>query len=131
MAHYRKPGKLNLVSVLIFLVLASLVYGAIFFGPAYWRKFQVSEVLDEAASKCRRKNRVPNAEQMEQIRAEARQQILAKGVDDERVTVEIVIRSDHVTVSADYEEVIHHPLIKRTTTLRFRPEITRSRMSGF
>lgn len=129
MAHYSKPSKVNLVSVLFFAGLVSLVYGGIFFGPAYWRKFQVSEVLDEVANKCRG-NRVPNEDRIEEIKQKARQQILALGVEDQGARVYVQMRPKEVTVSADYKEVIRHPLINRTTTLHFRPELTRVRGGG-
>ncbi|MBW2731259.1 MAG: hypothetical protein JRH20_02640, partial [Deltaproteobacteria bacterium] len=124
MARYRKPGKLNIVSVALFVGLVALIYGGIYFGPAYWRKYQISEVLDEAANQCRGRF-VPDGSRLEKIEQKARKQILALGVEDDATRVQVDIRPKEVRVSADYQEVIHHPLIKRTTILRFQPELVR------
>ena len=47
---YKRPSKINVVSVLVILVLLAGLYSLIQFGPPYWRKWKVKEILSSSAS---------------------------------------------------------------------------------
>lgn len=131
MARYKQPSKLNAVSVILLLALLSALYVGIKFGPPYYRKYQVKEILDDVASKCRAKNRQVSSEVLEQLERGAEKKILAAGVEDGGVRVRVTVTEADVTVQATYREVVRHWLISRTTTMNFAPQIERERIMGF
>lgn len=131
MARYKQPSKINGVSIVLLLALLAAVYAGIKFGPPYFRKYQVKEILDEVASKCRAKNRQVSAEQLDQFERDAEKKILATGVEDGAVRVRVTVTDRDVSVQATYREVIRHWLVSRTTTLNFAPLIERERIEGF
>lgn len=121
---YKRPSKINVVSILITLILLSGLYALIQFGPPYWRKWKVKEVLSSSASQAFKLRRQPSEEVLSKIKEDTAQKIRAAGVDDPSVRVIIDVNEQQATVRAEYREQINHPLVKKTTTLTFRPYST-------
>lgn len=131
MGNYKQPSKLNVVSIFLLLLLATVVYVAIQYGPPYWRTYKVKEILDQVATKCRG-NRVPTDDKLDKLEQDAEARILDEaGVADNNVRVQINIGGQEVTVSATYTEQVKHWLVKKVSTLHFKPEIKRTRIKGF
>lgn len=122
--RYAKPGKLNIVSFVLLAAGISALYSAVQFGPPYYRKWQAKGVLSEAANKLYPKRRLD----MNQIsgfingvRKETLEKLHALGIEDTTMTVQISKDANQVGVRAVYSERIVHPLVGKTTILRFRP----------
>ena len=121
---YKRPSKINFVSVIVTLILLSGLYSLIQFGPPYWRKWKVKEILSSSASQAFKRRRQPDEEVLNKIREDTVREIHAAGVDDPSVRVTVDINEQQATVTAEYRERINHPLVKKTTTLTFRPHST-------
>jgi hypothetical protein len=115
---YKKPSSFNLVSLLMLLAVLAGGYWAAKFGPVYWNRYKVDEILRDEAAKASSIN-VMNAdakEQLEtQILASARERVAGRGVPDPVVYFDAGYRNLH----ADYEVVVKHPGGK-TTLVRMR-----------
>ena len=122
---YGQPSRINFVSMTFFVALAAAIYGGIQYGPAYWRKYKVQEVLDEFANKCRGR-RTPDGAVVRSYEEAAARSIEALGIPAP-VRVRVTIEDTQVVVAADYTEVIVHPLIKRSSRIEFHPTIERPR----
>jgi hypothetical protein len=121
---YKKPRKLNFVSVLVILILLSLFYVLIQFGPPYWRKWKAKEALSESASKVYGKRYVSDeaaAPFLEQVQQQTMAKLRDFGIEDPDLKVNVIKDSEEITVEAEYMERIKHPLIGKYTNLRFRP----------
>ena len=127
MANYKQPRKFNPVSAVILAVLLALVYGAVQFGPSYWRKWKVKEIVDGIANKCV-SIALWTPERMAALRTKSLAKIKAAGIKDPalRLSIESPGRNK-CTVSAEYVETIIHPLVGQTTKLTFRPFIVLSK----
>jgi hypothetical protein len=121
---YKRPSKINAVSVLVAVVLLAGLYSLIQFGPPYWRKWKVKEILSSSASQAFKRRRHPDEEILQKIKDDTVREIHAAGVDDPSVRVTIDINEQQATVAAEYHERINHPLVKKTTMLTFRPHST-------
>ncbi len=131
MARYKQPSKINAVSVFLLLLAAAIAYLLIQYGPPYWRTYKVKEILDQMATRCRG-NRVPKDDALDKMEQEAEQRILDEaGIKDNNVRVVINIGAQEVTVTANYTEEVKHWLVKKVSTLHFKPEIKRTRVKGF
>jgi hypothetical protein len=115
MARYKRPRRLNVVSLLIFGALAAGVYAAVVFGPHYYRSYEVREILGDAASHLAAR---PGQDTYD-LRYKVEQRIRAAGVEDPAVRVDFDVTEARVTALAEYEVIVEHPLTHRTTTLRF------------
>jgi len=130
MASYKKPRKINIVSLALLLAFLSGAYLVIQYGPAYWRQYKVKEILDEVANKCRG-NRVFDDDKINNLEEKAEKKIHAMGVEDGGLRVRIDISSREAHVSATYREVVHHWLVKKVSTMNFTPEIVRAHLGSF
>jgi len=121
-SSYKQPRKLNFVSMLFLLAGLAGVYSLIQFGPPYWRKWKVKEVLSEAANKVYPKRMNTDGEFVRQTEKVTVREIRAAGVEDPGLRVEIRLEPRvRITALAEYDEVIRHPLVGKSTTLHFRP----------
>lgn len=121
---YKKPRKLNFVSILVILVLFSIVYSVIQFGPPYWRKWKSKEILSECTSKIYVKRFVPTdtlSPFLEKVQQEAMKKLRSIGIEDPGLKVNLHKDDEEIMAEAEYVERIKHPLIGKYTNLRFRP----------
>jgi hypothetical protein len=121
---YDKPRRVNAVSVIIFLMLAAALYAAVQFGPPYYRKWKSSGILSEAANRVYPKRNVPadaSSEFFEKVRGETAARLRELGIGDPGLRVLIEASPARVGVSAEYVEIIKHPLVGKITTLSFAP----------
>jgi hypothetical protein len=122
MARYKRPKKLNLVSLLLALLGLALLYAGVMAGPCYWRRWQVKRVLDDTAMKIYRFRRDPHGATFENARSRAAEQIRGLGVRDPSLRIFIEQSPSEIRVGAEYRELIQHPLVDKVTTLNFKPE---------
>lgn len=121
---YEKPGKLNAVSIFIVLIILAAGYSLVQFGPPYYRKWKVKGVLSEAANKVYPRRFVTGETEsimLEEIRTWTYKEMRRVGVKDPGLQVDVNKNADVIGAGADYRERINHPVVKKTTTLHFRP----------
>lgn len=127
MTRYNKPSGINPVSILFLLILGAIGYGAIKFGPAYYRKFQVKGVLENCVSKFYPKRHMePSlADQfVEELKESAVNEIHTRiGVEDAGLQVRLERTPQTLTATAIYDEIIRHPFGIQPTKLHFEPQI--------
>lgn len=124
MGRYKKPRSLNWVSLLVLLVLAGVMYGAVQFGPVYYRKWQARAIIGKLANKIYAKRGLgadQRAEYVAENEAMALKRLRRIGVTDPDMAIEIEIGDRWVMTKTEYVEKIRHPLVGKTTRLTFRP----------
>jgi hypothetical protein len=125
MKGYKKPRRFNLVSFLLIVAAIAAIYCVFQFGPPYWRKWKVKEVLSNNASRLYPKRLLVVAgtanELVEEIRKRTADDLRSAGVEDPGLRVNITVANGQIVVSADYRERIRHPFVGKSTTLRFHP----------
>ena len=123
--RYSQPRRLNIVSTILLLAAGAGVYWVIQFGPPYLRHWKSKGILSEAANSIYpRRGRLFGSgakELMDEVGMETEKKLRAIGVLDPKLEAKVVVVKNEVTVSADYIETIDHPVIKKTTILRFTP----------
>ena len=118
MAHYKQPSGFNFVSLILVAVLGGAVYGAMKFGPPYWRDRQVKGKLEEGVNRLWRDRGVPGIESV--LRDELTTQIRELGVDDPNLLVTVERGAHRLRIAASYTVIVTHPG-RKITTLRFAP----------
>lgn len=121
--NYRKPRRLNWVSILLGLVVAAAIYGGVQFGPPYYRAWKVDTRLSDVAMRASdlQTARDPVKEE-ELLLREAREAIQELGVTDEYLLVEF--DPEYAHLRAAYAEEVTHPLVGKKTVLRFERTAT-------
>ena len=117
-----RSGNSNIVTIFLTLVLAAGIYGAVQFGPIYYRKWQVKSVLSDL-TKSRltdESGQTSVGEKVRQIQEFAKMRIRKLEVKDPGLQVTITATETRVEAAASYREVVKHPWINKTTTLYFR-----------
>jgi hypothetical protein len=125
--HYSKPGRVNLVSLLIFFALASGIYSLVQFGPLYYRKWKVKGVLSETANRIYPKRMLSGPDEAEffaQVRKDVEAQLREIGIEDRGLRVQLYKTPQIIAARVMYQEVVTHPLVNKTTILHFGPYVT-------
>jgi hypothetical protein len=115
---YKKPSSFNLVSALMLLALAAGVYGAWKFGPVYYKRYKVDEILragSAEASGIRALNQGARAGIEERVLAGVVDRLGGLGIDAERSQLAVYFDDAYASLHADYVVVVRHPGGKRTT----------------
>jgi len=122
MARIKQPRHLNPVSLLVYLVLAAIVYGGVKFGPPYWRSLKVDEAVRGAVNEYWAATRgSSDFEAPPRVRESLERAIRDIGVDDPDLQLTFERDGEDLRVTATYKEVVTHPFVNRTTTLHFAP----------
>jgi hypothetical protein len=123
MTDYKQPRRLNSVTLVLLLALAAAVYWFWRFFPAHFDGWTVDHILKESAAAIYRVNRLREPERTQELRAlvdKVRADIQSKAsVKDPNLEVNLNIDGNEASMSAEYNVVITHPFITRTTTLHF------------
>ena len=123
MATSYGPRKLNAVTVVMILMALAAGYWVWRFFPVYFDGFTVDHLLKEAASRTYRLNMLNEPERTKQLKAlvdKTRADIHKQAnVSDPDLLVDLNIDGNNVAVSADYNVIVTHPLVRYTTTLHF------------
>jgi len=123
MADYGQPRRLNALTGFMILCGLAAGYWLWRFFPAYFDGFTVDHILKETASATYKLSRLGEPERGKQLKIlldKARADIIKQGnVSDPELTVNLDLDAANVVVSADYSVIVSHPLINKTTTLRF------------
>jgi hypothetical protein len=123
MATYGQPRRLNTVTIVMILLGLAAGYWVWRFFPAYFDGWSVDHLLKEAASKTYRLNMLGEPERSKQLKIlvdKVHDDIVKQAsVTDPDLVVNLDLEGNNVAVSADYNVVITHPLVTRTTTLHF------------
>jgi hypothetical protein len=116
MSAYPAPRRLNVVTILLLLGLAAGAYIGFKFGPVYWQRYKVDEVLTDIAFQAMDLRLATPAERAEEEVAlveKARGRILELGgIDADRLSV--YFESDASLIHAEYSVVVHHPVLDPT-----------------
>lgn len=130
MASYGQPRRLNTVTVFMIILALAAGYWMWRFFPAYFDSWTVDHLLREAASstyKLSHLNEPLRSKELKALLDKTRKEIIEQAnVTDPDLTVNLDLQDDVVVVSADYSVIVTHPIIDKTTTLRFHKSETES-----
>jgi hypothetical protein len=126
MARYQQPRRINIVSLILLLAVGGGIYATVQFGPAYWRMWQVKEILSDTASRFMSNPTLAKGDgrYLSDIRDQAADRVRAL-VRDTKATVSLALEGGEVKVAASYAEVVKHPYVAKITVLRFNPSVVR------
>jgi hypothetical protein len=123
MATYGQPRRLNVVTVIMILIGLGAGYWLWRFFPVYWDGFAVDHILLETANSTYKLVRISEPERTKRLKElldKARADIQRLGnVTDPDLAINLDLDGDIATVTADYNVVVTHPNIHKTTTLHF------------
>ena len=123
MVNYGQPRRLNVLTTFMILCGLAAGYWLWRFFPAYFDGWTVDHILKETASATYKLSRLGEPERGKQLKIlldKARADIIKQGnVSDPELTVNLDLDAANVVVSADYSVIVSHPVINKTTTLRF------------
>jgi hypothetical protein len=112
---YRKPSRINSVSVFLALLVAAGIYAAWKFVPHYTTAWKVDRVLQDVSNRAGPLLHLTGAEQEAlegELTAQARSRIAELGIDDPEL--EVYFSPLIGTLRADYAVIVEHPFDKRT-----------------
>jgi hypothetical protein len=122
--HYQAPRRINSFSVTLALMALALGYWAWRFFPVHFDSWTVDHILKESASQCYRANRLREPERtttltdiVNKAKADIRRQT---GITDPELVVNLNIEETTASMSAEYQVIVTHPLVSKTTTLHFQ-----------
>lgn len=125
--RYDRPSRFNFVTLLLLLLAAAAIYSVIQFGPPYWRKWRAAEVISEAANAVypRRFVTGPGEQDMLQsVQKEAVRKLRAIGIEDPSLLVRVTKDRERIVAGCQYRERVKHPLVGKSTVLRFESYYT-------
>ena len=116
--NYKKPSSFNFVSFFLLLLALAGGYWAWKFGPVYYNRYKVEQILREGsaeASGIRRMNEGAQMQIEQKVVASVTEQIAARGVSPENNQLTVYFVDNYRSINADYVVVVHHPGGKKTT----------------
>ncbi len=127
MGKYDQPSKINFVSITVFLILAGSIYAGVQFAPVYYRQYQTKGVLSDAGNKLYPRRASLETEDGMAFVNEVEQATVKRlhelGIVDTALYVKIQKVGDRAVVTANYQEVIRHPLVNKPTIMRLAPTV--------
>jgi hypothetical protein len=124
MATYGQPRRLNSVSIVLILMALAAGYWMWRFFPAYFDAWTVDHLLKEAASTTYRLSQLNEPERTKELKKlidKVRADIMKQAsVTDPDLVVNLDIQDNNSVVTAEYDVVVTHPVITRTTTIHFK-----------
>jgi hypothetical protein len=122
MATYQQPRRFNWVSIPIYAAVAALVYSLVQFGPPWYRNMKVDEVVRDAVNQYWHATRgSETGDCPPELKDQIERRIRDLGVDDPALSLFFDRDATDLRVTARYQVVVKHPLVKKTTTLSFAP----------
>lgn len=123
MTDYAQPRRLNAVTITLLILALAAGYWLWRFFPAYFDGWTVDHILREAAARTYKLNQMNEPERSKALKAmldKVRSDIQKQAsVTDPDLTVNLDILDNDSTLSADYNVVVTHPIVTKTTTLHF------------
>ena len=124
MGKYKKPGKVNFVSFLLFVGLLAGGYAGYQFGPHYYHKWKAKGILSDAANQAypkRHKEDWDLQAYLSELQTKTEKRLKELGIEDPALRVKVTIHPTEIIAEANYKVVIKHPLVNKQTVLYFRP----------
>ncbi len=118
---YRKPRRLNFVSVFMLLLVAGGIYAGAKFGPVYWKARKVDEALDELklpAAQFHRQREETRGAEADKIIARAVARIYEMGIEDTPdQPLQVWFAPDYSSLNARYQVIVTHPAVLKPTVI--------------
>jgi hypothetical protein len=116
--NYKKPSSFNFVSFLMVLAALAGAYWAWKFGPVYYKRYKVEEVLREGSSEAsgiRRMNEAAQLQISQQVLDRVTERLQSRGITPEDNGLTVYFDDHYRRLEADYVVVVRHPVGKPTT----------------
>jgi hypothetical protein len=110
--QYKKPRRINVVSVTLLLLLLALGYAAWQWAPLYFERHEAYRVLQETGSKIagRAGFYAQDEEAREELRRTMQRQLVEAGIDDPRIETWIEIEGKELRLGVVYSAWFEWPL---------------------
>ncbi len=120
--RYKKPSKVNIVSIVLILGLLAGAYYVIQWGPHYYRKWKAQGVISELTNKLYSKRFVggdAESQLFADLKREAETRLAELGIREANLQVTMSKTQHEANVSATYMQTIKHWFVDKTTVLTF------------
>ena len=127
MSDYKKPRGLNAVSILLYLGAAAAIYWGVQYGPPHYRKWKAKGILGDSTAAYYAQRRMEGAAEGEflaNLRRRTESKFRELGVTDPNLRIQFTKSATHVGASAEYQELVKHPLVNKTSVLLFNPTVS-------
>jgi hypothetical protein len=124
--RYKQPSSVNFVSFLLLALLLGAGYWAFCFGPAYFKNYQVKQLVHEAASRYYKLSFLDKslrAQKTNELMNETRGKIVeVLGFNDPQLVVQLLINeeSKKVNVVAEYDHTVALAGTQKVRVLHFK-----------
>lgn len=108
---YKKPRRINSVSITLLLFAIAVVYLAYQWIPIVFLKYEANRILEEAGSKMTKQAKLFQTDRraLEQLRGKLRGDLYGVGVDDPQVDVWIEFENNEARIGTVYSVWVHWP----------------------
>lgn len=108
---YKKPRRINVVSITVVLLLAAGAYALYQWFPLYMKRHEAHRILQEHGSKIasRPTHYEEDTEAREQLRKDMQRQLVDMGIDDPQVETWIEIEGKEVKLGVVYSAYFEWP----------------------
>jgi hypothetical protein len=123
---YKRPGRINTVSVSVFATMGLMVYLGYCFYPALALKSSVKTELHESVNEVYTANLRPAAEQQKRLRAMEKNLIVKlrkMGVRDENLQIKWQLGRESVTLEAKFDSTVTFIWLDKTYTVSHNPRV--------
>jgi hypothetical protein len=114
---YKKPSSFNLVSFLMLIALAAGGYWGWKFGPVYWNRYKVEEIVREGAAEASSIRRMTEQAQL-QIEQKVVSSVTQRLEDERHIgadnQVQVWFEGNYATLNVSYVVTVRHPFGKST-----------------
>lgn len=122
--EYGQPRRLNAVSLTMLLMFAAFAYAVWRFFPHWFDAWTVDHTLKVKASEVYNVNRLGEPDRTNALIAiveKAKAEIRTKaGINDPELTVSMRLEGDKALLVAEYDVVVTHALVSKTTRVHFK-----------
>jgi hypothetical protein len=122
--EYRKPGKINIVSITLLLIVGALVYVGLALWPAVSLRLRVKSELEDVLPNLWRVNLRPEdyaRQEILRMKTELLKKLPELGVRDKKLEVVFERGKKRVAIEARFSTTVTFPVLNKVRTFQLAP----------
>ncbi len=119
--QYKKPRRINVVSIALFLLLGAFGYFVYQSWPAFKIRLDAKNEMGEVMVALYRANLQNSNKEVERVKKDLMQRLRKVGVKDPNLELRIERNKKIVAIEAHFTVVVAYPVVDKTYPFRFAP----------